>query len=39
MALFPPPRSTPPRLLHSQLARRDAAVRVGGGADEVGGPL
>lgn len=39
MALFPPPKSTPPRLLHSQLAYRDETARAGGGTDEVGGRL
>lgn len=39
MALSTPPKSTPPLLLHSQLAYRDKIVCVGGGADEVGGPL
>lgn len=37
----PPPlqKSTPPHLLYSQLAYGDETVCVGGGTDEVGGPL
>lgn len=35
----PPQKSTPPHLLYSQLAYGDETVCVGGGTDEVGGPL